>query len=261
MSFAYNPAINQGSARIADRVQRSFLMFFDPLYFLLIGPAMLLAMWAQLRVKSAFSRGSEIPAGMSGAEAARRILLANGLQRVEIEEAQGYLSDHYDPREKVLRLSPDVYRGRSLASVGVAAHEAGHAIQDSTHYGPLKIRNGIVPLAAVGSQLSMTIFMIGIGISYFSRTGLGPLLMMVAIGLFSIGVIAQLVNLPVEFDASRRARHVLVENGIIAPQEDAEVGRVLNAAALTYVAATLAGIMTLLYLLIRSGLLGGRRSD
>ncbi|MEP0843720.1 MAG: zinc metallopeptidase [Phycisphaerae bacterium] len=233
---------------------------FDPLYFLLLAPALLLGLWAQFRVKSAFARGSEIPAsgGMTGAEAARRILLANGLQRVQIEPAHGYLGDHYDPRAKVLRLSPEVYHGRSVASVGVAAHEAGHAIQDAAHYGPLKLRNGIVPLASTGSQLAWILFFIGL---VFSTRYFGQVMMLLGIGLFSTVVLFQLVNLPVEFDASRRARQVLVANGIVSGHEDAEVGRVLNAAALTYVAATLTAIMTLVYLLIRSGLLGGGRRE
>lgn len=236
------------------------MFYFDPLYFILLAPAMLLAMWAQFKVKGAFARASEIPAsgGMSGAEAARRILWAHGLQRVGIEETQGFLGDHYDPRSKVLRLSPDVYHGRSLASMGVAAHEAGHAIQDATHYGPLKIRNGIVPLASVGGNLSMIIFMVGL---FLSATQLGRSLLIAGIALFSLTVLFQLVNLPVEFDASRRARQILVANGIVAPTEDREVGRVLNAAALTYVAATIGAVLTLLYLLLRSGLLGGRREE
>jgi Zn-dependent membrane protease YugP len=233
-------------------------MIFDPLYFILLAPAMLLAMWAQYRVKHTFARASEIPARMTGADAARRILLANGLQRVDIEPAQGFLSDHYDPREKVLRLSPDVYNGRSLASVGVAAQEAGHAHPDSSGDAPLKLRNGIVPLAAVGGNLSMIIFMVGL---FLSQTSIGQSLLLVGIGLFSLTVLFQLINLPVEFDASRRARQVLLSNGIVAQQEDVEVGRVLNAAAMTYVAATIGAVLTLLYLLIRSGLLGSRREE
>jgi len=235
-----------------------FYMMFDPLYFIMLAPAMLLAGWAQMKVKSAFARASQIPASgrMSGAEAASRILQAHGLQRVEIEETKSFLGDHYDPKAKVLRLSPDVYRGRSLASMGVAAHEAGHAIQDSAGYGPLKLRNGIVPLASVGSGLSMIIFMAGI---IFSATMIGKGLVFLGIVLFSLTVLFQLINLPVEFDASKRARQILVANGIVAQQEDAEVAKVLNAAAMTYVAATIGAILTLLYLLMRSGLLGNSR--
>lgn len=235
-----------------------FFPIFDPLYFIMLMPAMLLAGWAQMKVKSAFARASQIPASgrMSGAEAAHRILQAHGLQRVEIEETRGFLGDHYDPRAKVLRLSPDVYHGRSLASMGVAAHEAGHAIQDASGYAPLKLRNGIVPLASVGSGFSMIIFIAGL---IFASTMIGQGLILAGIALFSMTVLFQLINLPVEFDASKRARQVLVANGIVAAQEDAEVGKVLNAAAMTYVAATIGAILTLLYLLMRSGLLGGSR--
>ena len=232
-------------------------ILFDPLYLVMLAPAMLLALWAQVKVKSAFARAQEVPAGggLTGAEAAARILRVHGLARVGVEPAQGFLSDHYDPRAKVLRLSPEVFNGRSLAAVGVAAHEAGHAIQDAAGYGPLKLRNGIVPMAAVGSNLSFIMFIVGMALS---ATALGRGLVLVGIGLFSLTVVFQLVNLPVEFDASRRARAVLVANGIVGPQQDAEVGRVLNAAAMTYVAATISAILTLLYLLLRSGLLGRR---
>lgn len=233
---------------------------FDPLYFIILAPAMLLAAWAQIRVKGAIARASEIPASgrMTGAQAAARVLQAHGLQRVGIEETQSFLGDHYDPRQKVLRLSPDIYHGRSLAAVGVAAHEAGHAIQDASGYAPLKLRNGIVPLASVGGNLSMIVFMAGL---FLSSTTLGQGLLTAGIALFAITVLFQLINLPVEFDASKRARQVLVQNGVIALQEDPEVKRVLSAAAMTYVAATIGAVLTLLYLLIRSGLLGGSRRD
>jgi Zn-dependent membrane protease YugP len=189
---------------------------------------------------------------MTGAEAAHRILQADGLDHVGIEETRGFLGDHYDPRHKVLRLSPDVYHGRSLAAVGIAAHEAGHAIQDRVRYAPLAIRNGIVPLASVGSNLSFIVFIAGL---FMNWTGL----MLAGIIMFSAVVLFQLINLPVEFNASSRARQVLLTNGIIAADEDRGVGKVLNAAAMTYVAATVTAILTLLYFLMRAGLLGGRR--
>jgi hypothetical protein len=238
---------------------------FDPLYLILALPGMLLAAWAQARVKSAFADAQKYrpSSGMSGAQAAQRILEAHGLARVAIETAEGHLSDHYDPRKKVLRLSPEVYGGRNLAAVGIAAHEAGHAIQDAQSYAPLQLRNAIVPLAATGSNLSIGIFMVGMMLSIFTTH---PRLADVAgwligggVALFAVVVLFQLINLPVEFDASSRARKVLVSNGIIAVAEEPQVGRVLNAAAMTYVAATISAIMTLLWLLIRSGLLGGRR--
>ena len=179
-------------------------------YFIWMLPAMLLAMWAQYRVKSAFEAGQKIPAssGLTGAQTAQAILDANGITGVRIEQIPGSLSDHYDSGAKVLRLSPEVYDGRSLASLGVAAHEVGHAIQDAKRYSPLVLRNGIVPLAGFGSKFSMFAIMIGAGLQSIG-------LIMLGIALFSLTVIFQLVNLPVEFDASSRARKSLVSQGLI----------------------------------------------
>ncbi len=188
---------------------------------------------------------------MSGAEAAARILRDQGLTHVGIEPARGFLGDHYDPRHKVLRLSPDVYQGRSLAAVGIAAHEAGHAIQDQAGYAPLALRNAIVPLANFGSNAPWIILLAGFVLQSFN-------LIVAGIVLFSAVVLFQLINLPVEYDASSRAREVLVSSRILSEDELPPVRRVLNAAALTYVAATLTAVLTLLYYLMRSGLLGGR---
>lgn len=245
-------------------------IYFDPLYFLIVAPAMILAAWAQFRVKSAYAYAQRYRAssGMTGAQAARRILDSHGLQSVGIEPTRGFLGDHYDPRAHKLRLSPDVYNGNNLASVGIAAHEAGHALQHGAGYAPLSIRNAIVPMASFGSNAAMFIFIVGMMLSWTARRpvqgpmewGMGQYLMLAAIGLFFITVVFQLINLPVEFNASSRARQVLVSCGVIAPAEDAPVAKVLNAAALTYVAATLSAILTLLYLVLRSGLLGGRRN-
>ena len=220
-------------------------MFLDPMYFLFIAPAFLLGLFAQWRVKSAFASMSEVPARMSGAEAARRMLDSGGLNSVGIEPVQGHLSDHYDPRAKVLRLSPEVYNGRSMASLGVACHEAGHAFQDAKGYAPLVIRNMAVPAAGFGSNAGMMMAIGGIIL------GFQPLLW-IGIALFSAVVFFQVVNLPVEFDASARARRQLVDYGMIADREEQYVAKVLNAAALTYVAATLQAIMTLVYLLMRA---------
>lgn len=230
--------------------------WFDPMYLLFLGPGILLAMWAQMRVQSAYSEASQIPAasGLSGAEAADHLLRAAGVTDVRIEPVEGFLSDHYVPGEKVLRLSPDVYAGRSLAALGIAAHESGHALQDAQRYPLLVLRNGLVPLAGIGSNLSWILIFIGFALQAMS-------LIMVGIIAFSTTVVFQLVNLPVEFDASRRARITLLDAGLVSPEEDETVGRVLNAAALTYVAATLTSVLTLLYFLFRSGLLGGRRDD
>lgn len=231
------------------------MFWFDPYYLLFLAPAMLLALWAQMRVKTAFARASQIrpSSGYTGAQAAAALLESAGLHDVQIVQTQGFLSDHYVPGQHILRLSPDVYSGRSLAALGVAAHETGHALQDAQRYPLLVMRNALVPAASIGSGMSWIIIMIGFMMGSFH-------LIMAGIAVFSVMVIFQIVNLPVEFDASRRARIALVDSGLVTTDEDREVGKVLNAAALTYVAATISTVMTLLYFLYRSGVLGGRRS-
>ena len=229
-------------------------MIFDPLYFLFIGPAVLLAIVAQLMVQAAYAQGRSVPARMSGFAAARQILDANGLYNVEIEQVPGHLSDHYDPRDKVLRLSPEVYHGNTASSVGIAAHEAGHALQDAFLYAPLIIRNAAVPVASFGSGFGVFMLMIGvaIGLKWLAWAG---------VILFAGVAFFQIVNLPVEFNASSRAKVALAELGIVSQDEMHYVRKVLNAAALTYVAATLQSVLTLLYYLMRMGLFGGRRDD
>ena len=213
-------------------------MILDFRLMLFLAPALLLGLWAQYRVKSNFARASQIPARLSGAAAARHILDQAGLQQVDIEQVPGQLSDHYDPQAKVLRLSPDVYSGRNLAAVGIAAHEAGHAVQDAQHYAALVVRNAAVPMAGIGSNIGLLLMALGFGM---------PKLMLVGMILFSAVVIFQLVNLPVEYDASARAKKLLVDRGIVSTEEMPYVRRVLSAAALTYVAATLQSVLTLLY--------------
>jgi Zn-dependent membrane protease YugP len=181
--------------------------------------------------------------GVTGAQAARRILDTNGLYNVAVERVNGFLSDHYDPRSKTLRLSPDVYDTPSLAAVGVAAHEAGHALQDKAHYAPLQLRSAMVPSVQIGSWLGPIIFMVGL----FMSTAFGETLAWVGLILFGATAVFALVTLPVEFDATKRAKQLLVSQGILAPQEMQGVNRVLDAAALTYVAAALQAIMTVLY--------------
>ncbi len=235
------------------------MLYFDPMYMLYVAlPGLLIGLYAQMKVKSAFARGSKIPAqrGWTGAQIAQAILDANGIRNVSIEPTRGHLSDHYDPRAKVLRLSPDVYNGRSLAAAGVAAHEVGHAIQDARGYAPLGLRNAIVPVANIGSSFSWILIMIGLAMGLSSA---GQTVMLAGILLFATVVLFQVINLPVEFNASRRARDTLVMNGLVTEQEDREVARVLNAAAMTYVAATITAILTLIYFLLRSGLLGRSR--
>jgi Zn-dependent membrane protease YugP len=238
------------------------MIAFDPMYFVFVGPAILLAIWAQFKVKSAYHEASQIPSmgGMTGAQAAREVLDLNGLQSVGIEQAEGFLSDHYDPSHRVLRLSPDVYHGHNLAALGIAAHEAGHALQHAKGYAPLVIRNGLVPLASVGSWMSGLLIMGGMLIMMVSQSPAMSWLILAGVGLFGVTVVFQLVNLPVEFDASSRAKATLVQYGIVHEQELGPIKRVLGAAAMTYVAATLSAVLTLLYYLWRLGLLGGSNS-
>ena len=224
---------------------------FDFGYLLFISPAILLAMWAQWRVKSTYAAASREPARLSGAAAARHILDSAGLQGVGIEPVGGHLSDHYDPRAKVLRLSSDVYGGHSLAAVGIAAHEAGHAIQDAKHYAPLVVRNFAVPAAGFGDKLGTPLLIIGLLLAYLGQSGLGLFFLGAGIILFAAVVFFQIVNLPVEFDASARAKAQLVGLGIVDDREMGPVRAVLSAAAMTYVAATLQSVLTLLYYIMR----------
>ncbi|ASV74525.1 putative metal-dependent peptidase [Thermogutta terrifontis] len=219
------------------------MFFFDPFYLIFISPAIILALWAQFRVRSTYAQARQIPARLSGAEAARLILNSAGLTDVDVDMVPGELTDHYSPSERVIRLSPDVYRGRSLASVGIAAHEVGHALQHAHGYAPLMITQIAYPAANFGSSLGLLALLIGLGMGL-------TWLAWVGVYLFSAVVIFQVINLPVEFNASRRAKQLLVERGIVSPEELTYVNRVLNAAAWTYVAATLQAILTLLYYLL-----------
>lgn len=230
-------------------------MFIDPLYILLVAPALVLSLVAQGMVQSAFRRWSKVRHSMdlSGAEAARRVLAAQGIHDVRIEATHGFLSDHYDPRSRTLRLSEATYGSRSVAAVSIAAHEAGHAMQQATHYPMLALRNAFVPLAPFGN---LAIPLIILGFIFQSLD-----LVKVGIGLFGIIVLFQLVTLPVEFNASRRAMAALSQGGLVTIQERTGVKRVLNAAALTYVAAAAAAVLQLLYFAIRAGLFGGRSDD
>jgi Zn-dependent membrane protease YugP len=206
-------------------------------------------------VKSAFGKWSQVPASsrMTGAQAAQRMLQSAGLGNVGIEPAHGFLSDHYDPRVRKLRLSANVYEGRSVAAMGIACHEAGHALQHAKGYAPLQFRTAIVPVASIGSWLAWPLIMIGLMLQSSNLAVAG-------IVLFAGVVLFQMVTLPVEFDASNRAKEQLRSLGIIqSNQEAGGVAAVLNAAALTYVAATVAAIAQLLYFAMRAGLLGGRR--
>lgn len=226
----------------------------DPVYFLFIGPALLLSLWASFRTKSAFNRYSRVRTarGLTGAQAAQVLLDRAGISDVQVVPSRGFLSDHYNPVTKKLALSEAVYGSPSVAAVGVACHEAGHAIQHAQHYKPLWLRSMLVPTANIGSNLGYLGMMFGLVLQSQGLFLLGVL-------LFSAVVLFQLVTLPVEFDASARAKRLAFEHGLVLEQERVGMAKVLNAAALTYVAAAISSLMTLLYFLFRAGLLGGRR--
>ncbi len=226
------------------------------LYLLFSLPALLLGLWAQFKVQSAFNKYSRVRSytGLTGAQIARRMLDSNGLNEVRIEETGGFLSDHYDPAHKVLRLSQQVYQSNSLAAAGVAAHESGHALQDGVGYAPLKLRTAMVPTVQIGSWLGPIIFIIGLIIS----SNFGTQLALIGLVLFSLTALFAIVTLPVELDASRRAKEWLTTSGVIYSQEIGGVNSVLNAAAMTYVAAAIQAITTVMYYAF---LLLGRRND
>ncbi len=226
----------------------------DPLYIMFMLPALILAGLASLLTRTTFSKYSKQRAssGCTGAEAAERLLSMQGVYDVKIEPVDGFLSDHYDPSSKTLRLSPDVYASQSLSAIGVACHEAGHALQHATGYAPLAMRSALVPAAQFGSYGSYILIMLGMFTSSLGLVEIG-------IALFSVTVLFSLVTLPVEWDASSRAKQLMVAAGIVTPFEQKASGAVLNAAFMTYVAAALTALLQLLYHLMRAGLLGGRR--
>lgn len=237
-------------------------MFFDWNYLIIVGPFMLLSMWASWRVKSQFQRYAEVGtrSGLTGADVAERILRSYGVTGVRVEPVDGFLADHYDPTEKALRLSPDVFHGRSIAALGVAAHEVGHAIQHAQAYFWLGFRSVIVKPASIGSNLGMWLFMGGL-LAASTGVAFGKPILLIGIVLFGFATLFTLVTLPVEFDASRRALLALEQGGYLRSDEVDGAKGVLNAAAMTYVAAAASSVATLVYLLVRSGLLGGRREE
>lgn len=226
--------------------------FFDPTMILVLIGA-LLSMWASARVNSTFRKYSRVRSmtGMTGAEAARRLLNSQGIYDVSVEAIPGQLTDHYDPRTKTLRLSEPVYQSSSVSAIGVAAHECGHAIQDNAGYMPLKLRGAFVPVVNLGSRLSWPLILIGLIIG-----GMGSTMVNIGIWMFVLVVLFQLITLPVELNASRRAVVLLDQTGILRGEEVGQTRKVLGAAALTYVAAAAASILQLLRLVI---LFGGRR--
>jgi Zn-dependent membrane protease YugP len=236
-----------------------FPFLLDPLYMIATVVGLALTLWAQFRVKSTFARFAQVGvrSGMTGAEAAAAVARAGNASGIRIERHQGFLSDHYDPRSRTLRLSPDVYDGRSVSSIAVAAHEAGHAIQHAVAYPALGFRSALVPIANIGNSLWALPFIIGLSLAggqdAAGGSGFGQTLMSLGILMFAGVVLFQMITLPVEFDASRRAKAVLAQAGIVQTADEARgVDKVLDAAALTYVAAALAGVLQLIALIARA---------
>lgn len=230
------------------------MVWYDYYYIILVLPAVLLSLIAQIAVKSTYSKMSRIKnvSGLTGAAAAARVLSYYGINNVRIEPVNGNLTDHYDPRDNVIRLSSKVFSGNSIASVGIACHEAGHAAQHAEGYAPIKVRNAILPIANIGSSAGIWLAVIGYILGYGFLTNLG-------IVLFSAVVVFQLVTLPIEFNASSRAMRVIDETGMLREEEQKGARRVLTAAAMTYVAALLVSVMSLLRLILRYNSKSDRR--
>ena len=237
-------------------------MFFDPIYWVVIGVGMALSLWAQARVKGTFAKYSRMRtrSGMTGADVARGILAQNGIRDVTVEPIRGTMTDHYDPRTKTLCLSEPVFGSNSMAAFGVAAHEVGHAIQDANGYAPLKFRSAWVPVANLGGGLSMVVIILAFFLGGVATT-MGHTAALLGVLMFATTTVFTLVTLPVEFDASRRALASLESGGFVGTDELQGARKVLNAAALTYVAAFVTSLLTLLYWAFRLGLLGGGNRD
>jgi len=222
-------------------------MWYDYYYFILVIPAMLVSLWAQIRVKGTYSKMSKLQntRGLTGAQAAQRVLSYYGINDVRIEQVAGTLTDHYDPRDNVIRLSQGVYNASTIAAVGIACHEAGHAAQHAESYKPIAVRNAILPVANIGSSSGLWIAVIGLMLNW-------TILVQIGIILYAFVALFQLVTLPVEFNASSRALKVIDETGMLQGEEYKGARKVLSAAAMTYVAALLVSIMSLLRLILRA---------
>ncbi len=231
-------------------------MMFDPIYLVFALPGLVLSMLASFYVKSTFSKYSTVGAAsrLTGAEAAQRMLYAAGVRNVRIERVDGFLSDHFDPSSNTLRLSDAVYGSQSLSALGVACHEAGHAIQKANNYGPMALRSMLVLPASLGSRFSYIVIILGAMMQ-------APMLINLGLIMFGAAVLFTLVTLPVEWDASARAKKALIASGILLPQEQSHAASVLNAAFMTYLASAVSSVLTLLYYLIRLGVLGGGRRN
>ena len=230
-------------------------MFYDFQYIIwVLLPSLVISSFFTMRVKAAFKKYSRVGSmnGYTGAQAARKLLDRAGLHHVDVVQTGGFLSDHYNPMSKQLALSQNVFHGSSVASIGIAAHEAGHAIQDAENYGPLRMRSSLVPLCTVGNTLGYLVMVTGIIMLYASGgVGIGKYVAFTGCGLFSLVLLFQLVTLPVEFDATRRAKEIVVDAGIIYREERVGMDKVLNAAAMTYVAAMVTTLLTLAYFITR----------
>ena len=231
---------------------------FDWTYVVLVLPCILLSLWASANVNSTFKRysGQYSRRGLTGAQAAERVLRANGVTNVRIERVSGNLTDHFDPKSSVIRLSDNVYGNTSTAAIGVACHEAGHAVQYAQDYTPIRIRSAVIPATNLGSKLAMPLILLGLLIGFMGD--LSYFLIYLGIGCFGLSLVFQLVTLPVEFDASRRAMAAIAQSELLTEEEQRGARKTLTAAALTYVAATAVALSQLLRLLV---LFGGRRKN
>lgn len=234
-------------------------MFFDWTYVVFILPFVILSLWASSNVNFTFHKYSKVHSirRITGAEAAQRVLSANGVSGVRIERVRGNLTDHYDPRSNVIRLSDSVYSSTSTAAIGVACHEAGHAVQYAKNYAPIKLRAAVIPATNLGSKLAMPLILLGVLFSAFADASYT--LVYAGIACFGLSLVFQLITLPVEFDASRRAMHAISSVNILTAEEQRGAKKTLTAAAMTYVAATAVALMQLLRLIMIFG--GGRRRD
>lgn len=234
------------------------MFIFDPMWFLFMLPPFIFMLYAQAKVSSTYSKYSRVPNmnRISGAEAAYKLLQANGLGSVKIEVSKGMLSDHYDPGKKVLRLSPQVYSGSSVAAVGIVAHEVGHAVQDATGYAMMRFRTSLVPAANIGSQLGYAAVILGAILAWMGAS-FGTTMIWTGVLLFSLVVLFSLVTLPVEYNASSRARAMMQSAALVSREDYRGASAVLSAAALTYVAATLQAVAQLFYFIMLA--MGGRR--
>lgn len=229
---------------------------FDTTYLLLVLPCVILSLWASANVNSTFNRYSKQLSArhITGAMAAERVLRANGVHGVSIQHVAGNLTDHYDPKSNVIRLSDSVYNSTSTAAIGVACHEAGHAVQYAENYGPIKLRAAIIPITNIGSRLAMPLILLGVLLTFMEYYSY--LFIYLGIACFGLSLVFQLVTLPVEFNASRRAMNAISEGEFLTPEEQQGARKTLNAAALTYVAATALALVQLLRLI---SIFGGRR--